>query len=118
MARRPSNLNPNLKHRITIQKQIRDNPDSPMDLGNVVSSWESLIEAWAGVTHFRGNETVLASRLAGQHVEVMRIRFNSETRAVTTDWRIIDEHGVMFNIRDVTVVDNQWMDLLVESGVA
>ncbi|WP_143088132.1 head-tail adaptor protein [Nitratireductor indicus] len=48
------------------------------------------------------------------------VRAAADTRDVATDWRIRDVRtGEVFNIRAIEVTPNrQYVDLLVESGVA
>lgn len=74
----------------------------------------------AAYVHLRGGETVLAARLSGQHSQIVRVRSSSDSRAVTTDWRIVDRRaGTVFNIRDVTpTTDRAYIDFLCQSGVA
>lgn len=74
----------------------------------------------AQVTAMRGGESVMQARLAGQHVQVVRVRSSSSTRLVTPTWRARDARsGAIFNIRDVTPSeDRAWIDFLCESGVA
>lgn len=88
--------------------------------GNTVAGFVERFQCRAGYKHLRGGETVLASRLAGRHVQVIRVRASSLTRQVTTDWRIRDQRtNAAFNIRDVTLdMSRAWIDFLVESGVA
>ena len=94
--------------------------DADDGMGNTRSDWVEQFQCRAAYRHLRGGETVLAGRLEGRHVQVIWVRASSETRQVTTDWRVRDvRSGQKFNIRDVTHEnDRQWISLLVESGVA
>lgn len=91
------------------------------DRGDGVSEgeWEERFQVRAGVTHIRGGEAVLASRLEGQHVQVVYVRSSSQSRSVSTSWRLRDVRtGDIFNIRDITPTqDRQWIDFLCQSGV-
>lgn len=88
--------------------------------GGTTTAWTEQFTCRAGYTHLRGGETVIAARLEGTHVQVIRVRRSTETDAVTTDWRIRDTRsGEIFNVRDVTPTrDRQWLDFLCERGVA
>lgn len=74
----------------------------------------------AAYIHLRGGEAVLAARLEGRHTQIIRVWRDSQTRTVTTDWRIEDKRsGDLFNIRDITPSDDRlWLDFLCEKGVA
>lgn len=88
--------------------------------GGTISAFVEQFTRRASYIHLRGGEDVLAARLEGRHVQVVRVRADSSTRTVTTDWRISDKRsGVAYNIRDITPSgDRMWLDMLVEKGVA
>lgn len=88
--------------------------------GNMVADWQDKFSRRAGFAHLRGGEAVLAGRLEGRHAVVIFVRACSQTKYVTTDWRIRDSRtGEIYNIRDITpTTDRQWIDFLCESGVA
>lgn len=109
-----------LKHRIGFDVRTSSNPDSPADYGNTVEEWVEQFEERAQFIHVRGGETVMAARLQGRHVLIMRIYSSARTRQITTDWRAVDQRtSVIYNIRDVTHDEGRrFIDLLCESGVA
>jgi SPP1 family predicted phage head-tail adaptor len=88
--------------------------------GNSVGEWIEQFRVYAGFTHLRGGEAVIASRLQGQHVQVIFVRASAQTREVSSDWRIRDVRtGVLYNIRDITPTeDRKWIDFLTQAGVA
>lgn len=88
--------------------------------GGTESVFAEHFTAWAAYTHLRGGEAVMAGRLAGQHPLVVRVRASSQTRQVTSAWRVRDTRtGEFYAIRDVTPSeDRAWIDLLCQSGVA
>lgn len=88
--------------------------------GNVTSGWIERFQSRAGYINLRGGETVIASRLQGQHTVIVFVRASSESKSVTSDWRIRDTRDSrVFNIRDITVTpDRAWLDFLCQSGVA
>lgn len=88
--------------------------------GNTVSDWREQFQCRAAFRHLRGGESVMAGRLQGKHVQVITVRASSQTREITTDWRVRDVRtGEAFNIRDVThETDRAFISFLCEKGVA
>lgn len=109
-----------LDKRVAFDQRETGNPDSPADYGNTIDEWEEQFQCRAAFIHLRGGEAVLAGRLAGRHTQVIRVRACSQTRDVTTDWRVRDARaGTVLNIRDITPSDDRgWLDILCESGGA
>lgn len=105
-----------LQHRVAFDQRIIVDDG----YGNTVGDWKEQFRVFAGFTHLRGGETVIASRLQGQHVQVIFVRSSAQTRKVTTEWRVRDVRtGVSYNIRDITPThDRIWIDFLTQSGVA
>ena len=67
-----------------------------------------------------GSEPVLAQRLSGVQPVVIRVYSDSETRDVTTAWKIVNVRTLAsYNIRAVTPDEKRrWVEFLCESGVA
>lgn len=88
--------------------------------GNTQSDWVEQFQCRAAYRHLRGGESVMAGRLQGRHSQVIIVRASSQTRQVSTDWRVRDvRDGTVFNIRDVTVeTDRMFISFLCERGVA
>lgn len=88
--------------------------------GGRKDGWETAITCRAQYTRLRGSEKVLADRLEGIQATVIRVRSAAQTRAVTTDWRIVDDRtGETFNIRSSIETDDRiYIDFAAESGVA
>jgi SPP1 family predicted phage head-tail adaptor len=105
-----------LYQRVAFDKEV---PGSD-GYGGTTNGWEEQFQCRAGYTHLRGGESVMAARLEGTHSIVIRIRASSNTRVVTTDWRVRDTRtDVIYNIRDITPSDDRaFLDILVQSGVA
>lgn len=118
MARRTSAGE--LYYRVGLEARVEENPDSPFDYGNTESEFREQFACRAAYVHLRGGEDVMASRLQGHHVQVIRVRSAASTRTITTDWRVRDKTtDELFNIRDITRdVGRQFIDLLCEKGVA
>lgn len=87
--------------------------------GGTVEDWTEQFSRRAAYTRLRGSEPVLAARLEGRQPTVIRVRADSSTRTITTDWRARDARsGEVFNIRSVIrTEDRQWIDITAESGV-
>lgn len=67
-----------------------------------------------------GGEPVIAERLQGVQPVVIKVRSDSETRDVTTAWKIIDVRSLAsYNIRAVTPDEKRrYIEFLCEKGVA
>lgn len=109
-----------MTERVVFEAQTMVNPDAPADYGNTVSVWAPMFERRAEYIHLRGGETVMAGRLEGRHIQIIRVWSDAQTRAITTDQRARDARtGDEFNIRDVTHdVGRTIIDLLCERGEA
>lgn len=105
-----------LYHRVAFDR--RAEVDDGM--GNTQSEWVEQFQCRAAYRHLRGGESVMAGRLEGKHTQIITVRASSQTRTITSDWRVRDARsGGAFAIRDVThETDRQWISLLVERGVA
>lgn len=105
-----------LRERIAFDKRST----SSNGAGGTTTAFSEQFVVWAGYTHLRGGETVMAARLDGRHPVVVRVRASTQARLVTTDWQARDKRtGVAYNIRDVTpTTDRAFIDFLCESGVA
>lgn len=105
-----------LHHKVTFESPTSD----PDGYGGAIEGWTEEFTCRAAYTRLRGTETVMAARLEGRQPAVIRVWASSETRAVTTDWRITDARsGEVFNIRSkIETEDRRWIDFTAESGVA
>lgn len=89
--------------------------------GNEVSGpFEDRFTVWGGVTYLRGSEAVIAARLEGRQPAVVRVRTSTQTRQITTDWRVRNERtGSVSNVRSIIETeDRAFLDIAVEAGVA
>lgn len=89
--------------------------------GGVVDGFADRFTVWAAFYKPRGDEAVTAARLDGRHVVDVVVRSSSQTRAITTDWRMVDARRAddVYNIRFAdTVSDPAWVRLTAEKGVA
>lgn len=87
--------------------------------GNEIG-WAEQFSRAAQVIYSRGNESVEAARLAGRSIYKVKLRSDSGTRTITTDWRARDvRRNVFYNIREAdAITDRAWVYLVVEAGVA
>lgn len=114
MAKHPSAGD--LYYSVAFEKQ----GSAPDGHGGTTTGWTEQFRCRAAFHHLRGTETVLAARLEGTHTQVIRVRASTQSRAVTSDWRIRDVRtGDVFNIRDVEPqTDRQYISFLCQKGVA
>lgn len=95
------------------------------ELGNPVpggDGWATQFSVRAGFQPRNGGEAVVAGRLQGVQPYIVTMRQSSDTRRITTGWRLVDAHNEtrVFNVRTVADPDGkrQWLEMLVEHGVA
>lgn len=97
--------------------------------GNVSTGWSTRATAAANFLALRGNESVMASRLAGKQPYVVTIRSSELTRTMTPAWRLVDARASnrpngqprrMFDIKAISDPDgkNQWLECLCEEVVS
>lgn len=105
-----------LKHRVALDKRSTTSDGA----GGTTTAFTEQFVVSAAYTHLKGGEGVVAARLEGRHLQVVRVRASSTTRQVTTDWRVRDRRtGAVFNVRDITPTeDRAFLDFLCEGGVA
>lgn len=115
MAMKPSSAT--LRHRVAFDKRTEVDDG----YGNTVAGdFAEQFQARADFRHRGGSEAVMAARLEGRHVLGVYVRSSSETRQITTGWRMRDvNEGTVYAIDAVdTVTDPAWVFLMVESGSA
>lgn len=106
--------------------------------GVTVGKWAEQFSVRAGVINIRGGEDVIAGRLQGKSTKVVFVRSSSQTKQISTDWRMRDARtgeiidasngemvggkkwtGVSYNIAEITISDDRaWIDCLGQSGMA
>lgn len=89
--------------------------------GGVHDGFTPRFTVWAGMFGAGGSEAVMAARLSGRTLARVRIRLSTDTRAITTDWRMVDSRtGEVWNIREVDDVTEEraFRLLAVEKGEA
>ncbi|PSJ64504.1 phage head completion protein [Kumtagia ephedrae] len=107
-----------LDQRVTFEAPVAPASDGG---GGVVDGFAPQFTVWAGFFRPRGDEAVTAARLEGRHVVDVTVRSSSQSRQITTDWRMVDARrpADVFNIRFVdTASDPAWVRLTAEKGVA
>lgn len=107
-----------LRERVAFERR------APADdgFGNEVSGeWTEAFRCAARIRPARGGETIQAARLAGKQPVVITVRYNSNTRTVTTDWRVRDTRTeTIYNIRSIVNPDEHraYLDMECDAGVA
>lgn len=110
-----------LRGRVVFQKKIA----ARNDLGSAQGgAFADQFDRAANIMPRLGGETVMAGRLEGRNTVTIRVRQDSETRLVNSDWRARDNNDAarLFNIR--SKVDpfeggsdhGKYFDLLAEEG--
>lgn len=98
-----------------------DAPTETADgFGGVETGWAEQFQRRAEFIYQRGGEAVEAARLAGSSIYKVKVRSSTDTRGITTDWRLRDvRRGTAYNIREVDAITQRgWVYLMVEAGVA
>lgn len=110
----------NLRERVIFEQQL----ENDTSYGAVTGDWEAQFEVWARmqavVRNFGTPEGVAAQRLTEVARVVVTVRSSSNSRLVTSAWRIRHKQtGTLYNIRAVTPDERRaYIDFLVEAGVA
>jgi len=107
--------NPNagdLIHSVAFGKRVEQGDE----FGNTQGPFAEQFSCRAAYLHLKGGESVLAARLEGKHSQVIRVRFNSNTRQITADWYVKDKRtDMLFAVSDVTPSENrQFVDVLID----
>ena len=117
MAKAP--IAQDLRHRVTFS--ARGMADD--GYGNeVAGDWEDKFTVWAAFRPGGLSETVVAARREGHQVLNVYLRASTQTRQITSDWRMsVTEHGVTtiyaVDAQPDTLTMPGWVYLEVESGV-
>lgn len=110
--------NPSLTSRVKLQARGASANDGA---GNAISGWIDIASERAEIKTARGGESVVAARLAGREVFVIRVRANAVTRALTAANRVLDlDSGRTLGILSVESAGprDPYVKLYCESGRA
>lgn len=100
-------------------------------LGGKTVAWSEQFQRSAKIIYQSGNEAVQAARLAGRSIYKVKLRNDSGTRQISTNWRARDvRHGLpsgvsgdvlpgaRYNIKEVdALTDRTWVWLVIEGDV-
>lgn len=88
--------------------------------GVAAGDWDEMFRRAARIRRLVGGEPVIAERLTGVQPVVITVRSDSDTRTVTTAWRIRDVRtSAAYQIRAVTADEKRrYIDFLCEIGPA
>ncbi|MGE0845837.1 MAG: phage head closure protein [Flavobacteriaceae bacterium] len=110
-----------LRWLVSLQRRI----DVSDGYGNHKGEWSSQFRRRAYIGPMRGGESVIAGRLEGTAPTIIVVRYSSETKAITSDWRVVEllpdgTEGPAYAIRQAEDMERerQWITLLCERGVA
>lgn len=92
------------------------------EYGNTVEDFQTVFTDAAEFIPLRGGEGVQAARLTGVQPYIVRVRSSTRTRAVTSDWQMVDARsGKVFAITTPPTDPDQknaWLDIMATDGVA
>ncbi|RBO54062.1 head-tail adaptor protein [Rhodovulum sp. BSW8] len=112
-------LNATSRYRAVLTEAVAfDRPSGvPDGYGGTTIEWVEAFACHAEFTYAKGDETVQAARLAGRGSYKVKINSSSQSRRITTDWRMRDtRRGQEWNIREVdAITDRAWVWLVVEA---
>lgn len=81
-----SNITPNLRHRITIQKPTQT---QDQNTGKLIISWSNLTTVWAEVTDLSTRD-VIAAKAANSTIQARaKVRFSSTTKQIDSTMRVL-----------------------------
>lgn len=90
--------------------------------GNNEGDFEDQFTVSARIRPRLGGEEVMAARLAGKTLATITVRYSTDTKRITSDWRATDARtGDVWNIRTPPInVDEKkkYLEMLCEKGVA
>lgn len=104
-----------------VDKLAFDKPtENPDGFGGVEVGWTEQFIRRAQLIYHRGGEATEAARLKGTAIYKVKLRRDSQTATITTDWRARDaRRGTEYNIREAdSITDRAWVYLVIEGGVA
>jgi len=87
--------------------------------GGTIVGWEAVFTEPGRLTPRIGGEDVVGQRLQGKQPYILRVRSSTRTRAVKTEWRVVNSRsGSVYSIKSATNLDerNAYVDLLVVEG--
>lgn len=77
-----------MRDRVHLQRRVAG--DDGFGGSTPSGQFETVATVWAHLLPLRGSESVQASRLQGRQPYVVTIRQSSQTRELTSAWRIVD----------------------------
>jgi len=116
-------MGPKTPAELTERVRFDRRTDADDGYGNTKGAWATFIESRRAKLHpTRGGEQVIAARLQGVSAWDCWVRFDPQTRRLTTDDRVVDarDETKTFAIRFVGDLagDKTWLFLQLEAGVA
>lgn len=83
--------------------------------GKRIIEYADRFKFWTNVRHLRGGESVMQSRLASKSPAILTVRAATETRQITSEWRVV-VNGGLFNLKEDPreTQDGAFLEVLVE----
>lgn len=85
------------------------------------SGWDARFTRWAEIVPLKGGENVLAARLTGVQPVLIRVRLDSDTEDIASDWRATDvNEGTIYALHSVADMEQkrEMLTITAEAGVA
>lgn len=108
------------RHVVAFDARATSSDGESDNLGRVEGEFQEQFTRHAEFVPRFGGEEVMASRLAGRQPVTIIVRKDSETRQITSDWRVRElASGDIYNIRSIVDPEQRrgYRDLLCEKGV-
>lgn len=99
-----------LKHRITIQQKT----DTQDEIGQPISAWATIADAWAHVIFNNGKEAIKSDVETASKKASARIRYRTD---INTSMRVIfntETYNILSILPDE---DKKYCDLVIETGL-
>ena len=101
--------------------QFEKRSDTDDGYGNSQATFSPQFQCWGQIMPQRGTEQAMDSRLQGIQPMVIRVRLNSDTQAIATDWQVRDlRTDAVYAIK--SVVDptrrREFLEITATSGIA
>ena len=106
------------RERVTFQCLV-DQTGETDKYGNTLDAWGSEVERWADVIERPGKESIEGGALAGVNTATVRVRGDSITKQIGTDWRIY-MRGVFWDIESAIQIDRKGavLEFMAQKGTA
>lgn len=104
-----------LRNRVEFQRPV----EMTSPIGEAYRGWETVARRWGDLLQMRGREQLAAGRLQSEVPGTLQVRYDSVTKEITPDHRVLID-GAEYQIRSIVDVDmrRRTLEMVVETGVA